>query len=90
MVLFMPTKTVGTHAATCDHVVLVVLYFESRKIFIVVQILKSTNKKPKEERLGKSSTFNEFGNKSSSAMPIGSKTRLGSSMDPTWPQKWTL
>ena len=25
MVLFMPTKTVGTHAATCDRVVLVFL-----------------------------------------------------------------
>ena len=30
MVLFMPTKTVGTHAATCDRVVLV---FGPNKIF---------------------------------------------------------
>ena len=28
MVLFMPTKTVGTHAATCDRVVLVYLYVD--------------------------------------------------------------
>ena len=26
MVLFIPTKTVGTHAATCDRVVLVTLW----------------------------------------------------------------
>ena len=26
MVLFMPTKTVGMHAATCDRVVLVILF----------------------------------------------------------------
>ena len=47
MVLFMPTKTVGTHAATCDRVVLVTL--ASLIIMCVCNLKKEDNLKSEDD-----------------------------------------